>query len=334
MKRREFIAGIGAAAAWPATVRAQQSDRVYRIAVLSVAAPISEMTEKGSYPSFVPFFKELRRRGYIEGKNLVVLRFSAGGDVALHASIASDAIRAAPDLIVCVGNGLALALKAATKTIPILGSMSDPVATGIVASLAQPGANITGISSDAGVEIWGKRLAILREAMPTATRFGVLASEIEWAGPFGDVIREAARQASVSLVGSPFHGAMQEPEYRRVFATMEQEQAQALSVSESAYHFAQRRLIVELARSSRLPAIYSYREFVELGGLMAYAYDIGELWRQLASYTDLVLKGTKPGELPVYQATKYNFIVNLKTAKGLGLEIPPTLLARADEVIE
>jgi putative ABC transport system substrate-binding protein len=153
MKRREFIAGIGAAAAWPAAARAQQSDRVYRIAVLSVAAPISEMTENGNCPSFVPFFKELRRRGYIEGKNLVVLRFSAGGDLALHASIVGDGVRAAPDLIICVGNELALALKTATKTIPILGAMSDPVATGIVASLAHPGANITGISS-ARMPVW------------------------------------------------------------------------------------------------------------------------------------------------------------------------------------
>jgi putative tryptophan/tyrosine transport system substrate-binding protein len=334
MKRREFIAGIGAAAAWPGAVRAEQSSRVYRIAVLSVAAPISEMTESGSYPSFVPFFKELRRLGYIEGKNLVVLRFSAGGDSALHASIVSDSVRAAPDLIIAVGSGLALAVKTATTTIPILGAMGDPVANGIVASLAHPGANISGISSDAGVEIWGKRLAILREAIPSATRFGVLASEIEWDGPFGVAIREVARQASVSVVGSPLHGAMQEPEYRRVFETMEQEKAQVLSVSESAYHYAQRRLIVELAESSRLPAIYSYREFVELGGLMGYVYNIGELWRQLANYTDQVLKGTKPGELPIYQPTKYNFIINLKTAKSLGLEIPPTLLARADEVIE
>jgi len=192
MKRREFIAGIGAAAAWPAAARAQQSDRVYRIAVLSVAAPISEMTENGSCPSFVPFFKELRRRGYIEGKNLVVLRFSAGGDLALHASIVGDGVRAAPDLIICVGNGLALALKTATKTIPILGAMSDPVATGIVASLAHPGANITGISSDAGVEIWGKRLTILREAMPTATRFGVpgLGNRMGW--PLWRAIREGS----------------------------------------------------------------------------------------------------------------------------------------------
>jgi putative ABC transport system substrate-binding protein len=224
--------------------------------------------------------------------------------------------------------------KAATATIPIVGIMADPVAFGLVTSFARPGGNVTGVSVDAGVEIWGKRLQILREAIPTASRVGYLASRGVWENPDGAAVQEAAKRAGISLVGPLLEGAIEEGEYRRVFEAMMQERVDALVVSDQAEHYTNRRLIVELAERTGLPALYPYREHVELGGLMAYTFDLVDLWRRSAGYIDQILKGAKPGEIPVYQATKFELVINMKAANAIGLTIPPALVLRADEVIE
>jgi putative ABC transport system substrate-binding protein len=333
MQRREFITIIGgAAAAWPLVVRAQQPDKVYRIAFVSPSRLVSEMNETN--PLFGTLLNELRRLGYVEGKNLVLLRFSAEGDAARYDPIIRDVMNASPDVIITANTPLVLRFKALVHSIPVVAMMGDPIARGVVTSLARPDGNITGISADAGEQVWGKRLEMLLEAVPTATRVGYLCSEPFWDGAQGDVVREAARQSSVTLVAPPLKGVYQEPEYRRVFDALEREHAQMLLVSDSVENLINLHLIVALVERARLPALYPYREFVDIGGLMAYAVDVQDINRRAVDYADMILKGKKPGEIPIYQADKFTTLVNLKTAKALGLAIPPALLARADEVIE
>jgi len=333
MRRRDFLAlSGGTAVIWPLIASAQQAEKIYRVALVSPSRKLSEMNEAG--PDFGVFFKELRRLGYVEGKNIVVLRFSAEGDPARYDSMIRDVVSASPDVIVTANNPLVLRFKALEHSVPVVAMMGDPLAFGIVTSLARPDGNITGISADAGEEIWGKRLAMLLEAIPTATQIGFLCSEPFWAGPQGEKVREAARRFSVRLVAPPLTGLYQEPAYRRVFDVFKDERAQALLVSDSVENNAQRQLIVVLAESLRLPALYPFRTFVDIGGLMAYAVDVQDMFRRSADYADLILRGKKPGELPIYQADKFTTLINLKAAKVLGVAIPPSLLARADEVIE
>jgi putative ABC transport system substrate-binding protein len=330
MKRRELLTGlVGVVAA--SAMRARAAAKTYRLAVMGGSQPTSEMSETGFYGTL---FKELKRLGYIEGENLVVLRFSAEGDPARYDSIIGQIISAAPDVVITGKNPLVLRFKALTKSTPIVALMGDPVAWGIVESLAHPGGNITGVSADAGEEIWGKRLAVLVEAFPTATRVGFLCTAPFWDSPQGSMVREAARKSSVTMITPPLLGVYQEPEYRRVFGELQRQHAEVLLVSDDAVLLAHTGLIIDLIQRAGLPALFPYREFVTVGGLMAYAIDVHDMWANAARYADMVLKGTKPDEIPVYQVHKFTTIINLKTAKALGLEIPPSLLARADEVIE
>jgi putative ABC transport system substrate-binding protein len=215
---------------------------------------------------------------------------------------------------------------------------ADPVAAGFAASLARPGGNITGVSVDVGDELEGKRLEILKEAVPKTSRVAFLAPRHIWEGTSNvdsiHNLREVARHLGVTLVGAPLDSPIQEPEYRRVFAAMAKEHVDALLVSDVPDNFTHRRLIVELVEKARLPAIYPWLDFVEIGGLMAYVIDLKEVWRRAADQVGQILKGAHPGEVPIYQPTTFELIINLKTARALSIEMPPLLLARADEVIE
>ena len=334
MRRREFIVGLVVAAA-TGRARAQQAAKVYRIAIVSTAVPVAELTETGGVRAWRAFFEELRRLGYVEGRNLVVERYSGEGRTEHYPEMVRDVVRRNPDLIHVSGNPLTLDFKAATTTIPIVAITGDPVVAGIVPSLARPGGNITGVSADAGPEIQGKRLELLKQAVPRVSRVGFLATRAMWEAPPGAGTREAAPRLGISLIGPPLDGTIQEPEYRRVFAAMAQARADALVVSGDPENYANRRLIVELAEKARLPAIYWYREFVDLGGLMAYGPDLAQLWRHSAGQVAQILRGTKPGEIPYYRETnKFALVINLRTAKALGIEMPSSLLAQADEVIE
>lgn len=335
MRRREFIGLLtGATVSLPRKARAAESGKVYRIALVHPARPVSELVETGDYSGFPAFLKELRRLGYVEGSNLVLLRFSGGGDPAGFASMARDVVGVGPELIATVSSRLILSFKAATSTIPVVGVMSDPIAFGIVTSLAHPDASITGVVTDAGLEIWGKRLAMLLEAVPTAKSVGFLISEALWDGTMGAAFRQAAQHLSVSIVGSPLRGMISEAEYRRVFKTLEQAGAHGLVVSEMPESNVHGRLIAGLAENARLPAVYPNRDFTEVGGLMAYGNDLVDQYRRVAGLVDMILKGAKPRDLPIYQVTKYQTVINLKTARTIGLELPATLLAQADAVIE
>jgi putative tryptophan/tyrosine transport system substrate-binding protein len=331
MRRRDFIAALLIAGTLrPA--RAQQPAKVHRIAIISSAVPVTDMTETVRF--YRSFFQELRRLGYVEGRNLTVERYSVMGRTEHYAEVARDVVRSKPDLILATSNIWVQHLKPMTTTIPIVGLVGDPVGFGLVASLAHPGDNITGISVDTGPEIETKRLQLIREAIPRLSRVGVLISRWQWESPRAAALREAAQRLGVLLVGGPLEGTIQEPEYRRVFEGMMQEHADALYVSPEAENFASRRLIVELAEKNRLPTIYPFYEFVEVGGLMAYGINLADLFTRAAGYIDQILKGTSPGDLPIYLAAKFEFLINIKAANAIGLSLPPALVLRADEVIE
>jgi putative ABC transport system substrate-binding protein len=334
VKRRAFIAALGGAAAWPLVARAQEPTKPYRVAIVHPSASVSEMSEKGDSPYFPALFGELRQLGYIEGVNLIVERYSGEGREERYAEISRLVVGTKPDLIITAASRLVLSFKAATETIPIVASMADPVPYGIVASLARPGGNITGVSVEAGLEIWGKRLEVLREAVPTTSRVGFLGSRQIWELAQTNALREETKHLNISLFGPPLESPIQEGEYRRVLSEMAQEQLDGVVVSDQLEHVTYRRLIVELANNARLPTVFPYRDQFDVGGLMAYGPSLADLYRPLASYIDRILRGAKPGELPIYLASKFELLVNLKIAKALGLTIPPSLLARADEVIE
>jgi putative ABC transport system substrate-binding protein len=227
-----------------------------------------------------------------------------------------------------------LAFKAATTTIPIIGTTIDPVAAGIVSNIARPGGNITGVSINAGPEFSGKYVELLREAVPGLSSVGLLASRKVWEFPEGLAMQEAARRVQISLIGPPLEYPLDGAEYSRVVAAMAQAGARALIVFNQAQNYENMRLIIELADKGRLPAIFPFRRSCELGGLMAYGPDEAETRRQLVNQFAQVLRGTSPGDIPFYQPTKFELVINLKTAKLLGLSLSPDFLSIADEVIE
>ncbi|HMI11088.1 MAG TPA: ABC transporter substrate-binding protein [Bradyrhizobium sp.] len=332
MRRRDFVTALGTAAIWPLAARAQQPAKMKRIAYVHSAANVSRISASGE-PFYRAFFEELSRLGYVEGQNLGVERYSGDGRTERYAELARNVVNTHPDLILAVGGRLSLDFKMATTTIPIVTMIIDPIAMGLVASIARPGGNITGVAIAAGLEIIGKRMGLLVEAMPKLSTVGYLASRPFWEDPRGAAVREAAKQAGISL--SPVMlSAFDEAEYQRVFRSMEQDRADAFMVSDEPENSINHATIVELAAKARIPAIYPFRDYVEAGGLMAYSIDLVDISRRLANLIDKILKGANPGDIPFYQPTKFELSINLKTAKALGLEMPAMLLGRADEVIE
>jgi putative ABC transport system substrate-binding protein len=211
---------------------------------------------------------------------------------------------------------------------------ADPIALGLVPSIARPGGNITGVSIDAGLEIWGKRLGLLIEAVPKLSNVGYLVSQRSWEGPTGLAVREAASQAGISLMGELLGSSFNEQEYERVFNSIKRDGVDSLMISDEGEHIASIPTIVELAARTRIPTIYPYRVFVDAGGLISYSINFGETSPRIAGMIDQILRGTKPADIPFYQETKFELAMNLKTAKALGLELPATLVGRADVVIE
>jgi len=335
MQRREFITLLGGAATWPLAARAQQPQKQHRIAFVHSGIPADQLTETAG-PFWVRrFYETLRGLGDAEGGNLVVDRYSAEGRSDRFAALVAAVVSRNPDVIVTNLIDLTKAFAAATATIPVVAITGDPIASGLVTSLAHPGGNLTGVSIDAGIEIFAKRLQILKEAMPSAAKVAYLMSNSlsAWDGGMGLSFREAGQHLGIALIGN-FQPEINDAQIRRTFAEMAQQQLDAALVDEGGSFLAHRALIVELAEKYRLPIIYPYRDYVDLGGLMTYAPDLGELARRLANDVHQILNGAKPGDIPYYQPTKFQLFINLKTAKALGLIMPPTLIARADEVIE
>ncbi len=332
MKRRDFIALLGSAtaasAAWPLAAWAQQpAGRVYRVGYLAVSSREQQL-------HLIKAFEEgLRSLGYRVGENVVIEHRFAEGEVERLPGLAADLVRLGVDVIVS-GNSLstAAAMKA-TTTIPIVMTNSaDPVSTGLVASLARPGGNVTGFSVDTGGEIIGKRLEFLKETLPNLSRVSIL-----WNQDFASYqsrlasMREATQPLGLTLVPVEAGGL---DAHEQAFATMVRERAQAFVVLRGAVLFNNRDQIAAMAVRDRLPAISTTREYAEAGLLLSYGPDLQDLWRRSAVFVDKIFKGAKPADLPVEQPTKFELVINLKTAKALGVEVPTSLLQRADEVIE
>jgi putative ABC transport system substrate-binding protein len=329
MKRRDFITMLGGAAAiWPLAARAQQSGKVPRIGYLS---PVDR--HAGFVPRDEAFQQGLRELGYVEGTNIVVeYRFAEGRFDRLPA-LAAELVQLKVDVIVAVVTQASLAARDATKTIPIvMAGVSDPVGSGLIANLARPGGNVTGTASQTS-EVVGKSLEFLKEVIPGAERVAAF-----W-NPGNAVfqtrmLKEAETSAAALNVQLKAFGARNTGELDAAFAAIAQERADALLVLADPFLILQQKKIVDFALKRRLPAIYATKEHAAAGGLMTYGPNIEGQFRRAASYVDRILKGAKPADLPVEQPTQFELIINLKTAKTLGITIPTTLLGRADEVIE
>ena len=321
MRRRNFI-GILGVVALPVAARAQLTPKPRRIAFVHSGIPADKLTEAAG-PFWVRrFYEELRTLGYAEGANLIVERFSAEGRTDHFAAVATAVVKSNPDVIISNFNALVKALMKATTTVPIVGLTGEPVSDGLVSNLARPGGNLTGVSISAGVAMGAKRLQFLKEALPIAAKVGYLSGS-----------RAEVERSGVTL-WTKIIAEVNEAQLRSAFVEMADQHIDAALVSETGSFLAQRALIVELAAQHRLPMIYPYRDFVELGGLMAYAPDLGELSKRMASDVHQIFNGTKAGVIPFFLPTKFDLVINLKTAKTLGLNIPATLLDFASEVME
>jgi putative ABC transport system substrate-binding protein len=280
------------------------------------------------------YVSELSSLGHVEGANLIIDGYSGEGVTERLPELAREVVRSAPDVIFAISLVMAKPLKDATTAIPIVALTGDPVAGGLVASVAHPGRNITGVAIDAGVEVWGKRIDLLRELLPKVAIVGMPLQRHYWDMPLVKAVRQIAQGMGISLTLVPLNSPLNEAEYRRAFATLSKERPDAFMLADAPEDTTYRRLIVELIEELHVPAIYSSRKCAVDGGLMEYSPDILSLIRHAAHQTDEILKGAKVGGIPFYQETKFRLVINLKTAKALGLIVPPTLLARADEVIE
>jgi putative ABC transport system substrate-binding protein len=325
MRRREFITFIGGAAVvWPLVVRAQQGTKLPTIGYLGSARLATESER------IAAFVQRLHDLGWIEGRTTVIDYRWAEGRTERYAEIAAEFVRLKVDVIVTVGGAVAAA-KQATATIPIVFAYAgDPVGSGMVASLAKPGGNVTGLSVQS-TDLAGKRLEILREIFPDVRRLAIIGN-VEYAATVLEMgeAQVAARTLGLEVVRSEIRRA---EDIAPAFEALKGA-AEALYVCPDATMNANHARVNTLALGARLPTMHGIREYVEAGGLMSYGPSLPDLYRRAAEYVDKILRGAKPADLPVEQPTKFDLIINLVTARALGLEVPATLLARADEVIE
>jgi putative ABC transport system substrate-binding protein len=326
MRRRDFITLLGgAAASWPLAVRAQQP-------ALPVVGFLGSETREQSVGRVRVFLQGLGEAGFVEGRNVAIEYRWAEGQSDRLPALAADLVRRQVAVIVAVGTPPALAAKAATSTIPIVfDTGGDPVASGLVASLNRPGGNLTGVTS-LNVEVGPKRLELLHELVPTAR---IIALLVNPTNPVGATLAREV-QAAARTLGLQLHvlNASTERDFDPAFATLAQLQAGGLVIATDGNFLVQSERLAAHALRHLVPAVFAYHEFAAAGGLMSYGGSLADQDRQVGVYTGRILKGEKPADLPVQQSTKFELIVNLKTAKALGLTVPQLLLGRADEIIE
>jgi putative ABC transport system substrate-binding protein len=324
--RIEFITLLGGAAAWPLAARAQQQ-------AMSVIGYISMRSAESDVPMMAAFRHGLNETGYVEGRNVAIEFRWGGGQYDRLPALVEDLVRRQVAIIVTSGGEpAALAAKAATAKIPIVFNVGeDPVRFGLVASLNRPGGNITGVTSLLGM-LGTKQLGLLRELVPKAATIGMLINPNDpWAESQTSNTQAAAREVGQQLV---VFSASSESDIDAVFAALVQERAGALLIANSPFFVTQADHLISLAARHALPTIYFRRELADAGGLISYGSSTAELYGQMGIYAGKILNGAKPADLPVMQPTQFELVINMKTAKALGLDVPPTLLARADEVIE
>jgi putative ABC transport system substrate-binding protein len=329
MRRREFMTLLGGAAAWLFPAHAQQANGA--IAHSRIAFLGAESASTNQY--FADAFRQgMREHGYVDGQNVTLVERWAEGRSERFPELIGELIRLNVNIIVAVSVSAALAAKSGTTTIPVVFIASDPLGSGLVPSLARPAGNLTGFSLFLGDEFSSKWLELLKEAIPNASRMAILSNPLNPASAnYMNVLRGAAEKLGVIL---HFQTVTNPDQLDGAFATMVAARAQALIVVVDPLIVRYRGRIVELAMTNRLPAMYGFRDFVDAGGLIAYGVNVPYLCRRAAIYVDKIIKGAEPADLPVEQPTKFELVINRQTAKALGLTVPPSLLARADEVVE
>jgi putative ABC transport system substrate-binding protein len=324
--RRKFLATLGGAAAWPLAARAQQQ-------AVPVVGFVSARSAEASVRSNAAFRKGLSETGYVEGQNVAVEYHWLEGQFSRLPSLMAELVHLRVAVIVTPNNAAALAAKAAITTIPIVfGVAEDPVKLGLVASLARPGGNATGINFFVG-EVVAKRLGLLHDLVPKAVRIAVLVNPAN-ATVAEITLREIPEAARALGLQVQVLNASTSREIEAAFATLVRDRADALFVAPDAFFTSRRVQLATLAARHAIPATYGIREYVEVGGLMSYGADVVDAYRQLGVYTGQILKGAKPADLPVLQSTKFEFVINLQTARALGIEVPNSIQLLADEVIE
>jgi putative tryptophan/tyrosine transport system substrate-binding protein len=324
-ERRRFVTGLGLALAWPRGAHAQPPGKVPRVGYLSYGSP-------GPSQEIDAFRQGLRELGYIEGQSIAVEYRFASGQKGRYPGLAADLVRQKVDVIVAPATPQALAAKQATSSIPIVFVLvADAVGAGLITSFARPGGNITGLTSSSA-ELGGKRLELLGQMVPKASRVAILYDPTERS----NVLILKQLQESGSTLGLILHPLeVREPQqFEGAFIRMTREHTHAMFGTPGALTFAHGNVLVALAAKHRIPAMWGHRSFVDAGGLMSYAVNLYEQNRQAAVFVDKILKGAKPGDLPVEQPTRFELVINLKTANGLRLTVPPALLVQADQVIE
>src|SRR5262245_16355955 len=328
MRRRQLITLLGGTAAWPLVARAQQAGKVWRIGVLLV----SPATKPDAARIWNAFIEGLREHGYFEGQNVIIERRHSEGRADRWAELANELVALKVDLILAGTTPAALAARNASNSIPIvLPGAIDPVGAGLAASLARPGGNVTGPATFFP-ELGAKALLLLKEAWPGLSRVAVLWNSANPANvSVWKEAENAARASGLTLHSVPTHDLK---EFDNVSGAVGEVQADGLLVMGDVFIYAKRELIADLILQKRLVAVTPYRDMTELGVLMSYGLDLTAVFRRAASYVDRIFKGANPADLPFEQPTKFELVINLKTVKTLGLTIPPTMLARADEVIE
>jgi ABC-type uncharacterized transport system substrate-binding protein len=322
VKRREFIGLVGGVAAWPLTASAQQQGKIVTIGILAIEpwSPIDT------------FRRALHDLGYIEGKNVRFEYRYAKGDNERLPELANDLVSLNVDVILTWGTNAVLAAKQATATIPIvMGAIGDPIGSGIVTNLAYPGGNITGCSSRA-VELEAKRLQLLKELVLGLSRVAILVNPTNHYMPLAlQSARNGAQMLHVSLAIYEVHDTTT---LDAAFVALTKDRPDGLMLPADTFLVSQRNRIAQFAIDNKLPSVYSFREYIEAGGLVAYTPNYHDLFRRAAKCVDKILRGTKPGEIPIEHSTRFQLLINLKTARAIGLTVPPRLLARADELIE
>jgi putative ABC transport system substrate-binding protein len=325
MHRRELITLLGGAAAgWPIAARAQP--KVFRVGYLGNSTAALEANLVG------PFREGLRERGYEAGSNIQIEYRWLDGNYERLPAVVAELLAAKVDVIVAAGTPASLAFMKATKKVPVvMVAVGDPIGTGLVASLARPGGNLTGLSSIT-LDTEGKRLELLREVMPRLSHVAVIFNSVN---PFNVLSMQQAHTAARSLgIELNAHDARKPEDLDAAFVAIQKERPDALIIEPDRMFLYSRQRLMDFVTEQRLPNVNGYRELVEAGGLISYGPNFEDMFRRAAYFVDEILKGAKPSDLPVEQPTKYALIINLKVAKALGLTVPPTLLARADEVIE
>jgi putative tryptophan/tyrosine transport system substrate-binding protein len=326
MRRREFITLLGGTVAWPLTVRAQQSKKTSRLCFLTFDPGTLETTR------FKPFFQALRDLGYVDGQTITIDYLSANGEGERFSNLAADCARLKADVIVVTTTPAAKAAKAETSSIPIvMYPLGDPVVTGLVASLNRPGGNVTGLTFMAS-GIAAKRLELLKEVVPKISRVLVLSYRVDpISAPQLEELESAGASLGVKLLILDIRSADDIP---AAFDAGVTEGVEGVLTTAESIFAAQGKRVVQLALEHRLPGMYPYRLMVDAGGLMAFDSYTSSFQARTATYVDKILKGANPSDLPIEQPTKFELIINMRTAKTLGLIIPPSLIVRADEVIE